>query len=206
MSKREEKISAFLDNAIHQDELMSFSLSAESEDAKTAQRYQMIGDSMRGELGNASFIDISDAVREALAEENMTDARTAVAERLRPATNNRPASAVLSWDLSAWFKPVAGMAVAVLVAVVMVMTLSGQENASLTPLATNSDNQPVTQSTAVAGISQKPSEAVNLSSTLADKKATDIDPYINQHLEYATQDALQGRLPYIRAVNYEAGK
>ena len=187
---------------------MSFSLSAESEDAKTAQRYQMIGDSLRGELGNASFLDISDAVRKALAEENIADARTAVAERLRPATNNRPASAVLSWDLSAWFKPVAGMAVAVMVAVVMVMTLSGQENASLTPLATNSDShsQPVTQSTAVAGISQKSSEAVNLSSTLADKKATDIDPYINQHLEYATQDALQGRLPYIRAVNYEAGK
>jgi negative regulator of sigma E activity len=206
MSRREEKISAFLDNDMHQDELMSFSLSAESEDAKTARRYQMIGDTLRGELDNASFIDISDAVREALADENIADTSTAAAGWVQPATAKRADSAVSSWDLSAWFKPVAGMAFAVMVAVVMVMTLSGQQAGSLAPVATNSDIQPVEQSTAVADNSQKPSETLNLSRTVANKNATDIDPYINQHLEYATQDALQGRLPYIRAVNYEAGK
>jgi len=206
MSIRKEKISAFLDNDMHQDELMSFSLSSEPEDAKTAQRYQMIGDTLRGELNNASFIDISDAVREALADENIAHTSAGAADRVRHATNKRPDSAVSSWDLSTWFKPVAGMAFAVMVAVVMVMTLSGQESGSLTPVATNNASQPLDQSTAVADGSLKPSELVNPPSTVADKKATDIDPYINQHLEYATQDALQGRLPYIRAVNYEAGK
>jgi negative regulator of sigma E activity len=206
MSKREEKISAFLDNDIHQDELMSFSLSAESGDAKTAQRYQMIGDTLRGELNDTSFIDISAAVREALVHENIASASAAAADWVRPATTHRPVAAVSSWDLSTWFKPVAGMAFAVMVAVVMVITISGQDSGSITPVATNSDIQPVEQSTAVAEINQKSSELANQPNTVADEKATDIDPYINQHLEYATQDALQGRLPYIRAVNYEAGK
>jgi len=206
MSIRKEKISAFLDNDMHQDELMSFSLSSEPEDAKTAQRYQMIGDILRGELNDASFIDISGAVREALADENIAHASSAAADRVQPATNKRPDSAVSSWDWSTWFKPVAGMAFAVMVAVVMVMTISGQEAGSLTPVATNNGIQPLESSTAVADINTKPSELVNPTGTLADKNATDIDPYINQHLEYATQDALQGRLPYIRAVNYDAGK
>ena len=51
-NKGKEKISAFLDGDMHQDELMSFSLSSETEDAKLAQRYQMIGDVMRGELSD----------------------------------------------------------------------------------------------------------------------------------------------------------
>ena len=37
-----------------------------------------------------------------------------------------------------------------------------------------------------------------------DKKATDLNPHlVNQHLEFATQDTLQGRLPYVRAVSYQ---
>lgn len=207
MSIRKEKISAFLDNGIHQDELMSFSLSTESDDAKTVQRYQMIGETLRGELNNASFIDVSNAVREALADENIADISPAVRSPARQVTNKQPAAAAVSaWDISTWFKPVAGMAFALMVAVIMVMTISSQDTGSLAPVASNSDVIPVDKATAVAEISQKPSGSVNLPETAADKNDTGIDPYINQHLEYATQDALQGRLPYIRAVNYEAGK
>ncbi|MBE9564265.1 MAG: hypothetical protein IMF17_03390, partial [Proteobacteria bacterium] len=53
--KRKEKISAFLDNDMHRDELMSFSLSAEPDDAQIAQRYQMVGDTLRGEMSESSF-------------------------------------------------------------------------------------------------------------------------------------------------------
>jgi len=207
MSKRKEKISAFLDDGIHQDELMSFSLSAESEDAKIAQRYQIIGDTLRGELNDASFIDVSHAVREALAGENIAETSAEITAQSRRHADNRSASITAStWDFSHWFKPVAGLAFAVMVAVIMVLTVSEQDTGSLAPVATTIDIQPMKQATAVADIRQKSAEPSALASTLADKKATDIDPYINQHLEYATQDALQGRLPYIRAVNYEAGK
>ena len=73
MNKRKEKISAFLDNDMHRDELMSFSLSAESDDVKIAQRYQMMGDALRGEMSESSFIDVSHAVREVLVNENIGD-------------------------------------------------------------------------------------------------------------------------------------
>jgi negative regulator of sigma E activity len=204
MSKRKEKISAFLDSDMHQDELMSFSLSTESEDAKIVQRYQMIGDTLRGELNNSSFIDVSHAVSEAIAGEIIMDANPALRNKTWQSKNNQSVPAASSWGLSAWFKPVAGMAFAVMVAVGMVMTIPGQDATSLAPVATNVDT--VDQATTVADISQKPAESKNSSNMSVDKKATGIDPYINQHLEYATQDALQGRLPYIRAVNYEAGK
>jgi len=39
------------------------------------------------------------------------------------------------------------------------------------------------------------------------KAAKNIDQrLVNQHLEFATQDALQGRLPYARAVSFESKK
>jgi hypothetical protein len=37
------------------------------------------------------------------------------------------------------------------------------------------------------------------------KKSRDLDPrLVNRHLEFATQDTLQGRLPYVRAVSYQS--
>ena len=189
-NKGKEKISAFLDGDMHQDELMSFSLSSEPGDAKLAQRYQIIGDVMRGELSDSSFVDVSDAVREALANETIV-----VEEQISPARSKvgSPATEVVSsgWNLAAWFKPAAGMAVAASVAVVMVVTLSSQESGGLAPVASNTELQPVVTTADVKS---------------TDKNAKDLTPYVNQHLEYATQDTLQGRLPFIRAVGYEAEK
>ncbi len=189
-NKGKEKISAFLDGDMHQDELMSFSLSSEPEDAKLAQRYQIIGDVMRGELSDSSFVDVSDAVREALANETIV-----VEEQISPARSKvgSPATEAVSsgWNLAAWFRPAAGMAVAASVAVVMVVTLSSQESGGLAPVASNTELQPVVTTADVKS---------------TDKNAKDLTPYVNQHLEYATQDTLQGRLPFIRAVGYEAEK
>jgi len=189
MSKRKEKISAFLDGDMHRDELMSFSLSAEDDDARVAQRYQMLGDALRGEMSESSFVDVSHAVREALAGENIADEN--IADPMNAASHE---SAVAEksgfFDLSAWFKPVAGMAVAASVAVVMVVSVNEQESTSGTPVATNVEVLPAVQLAA-------DDKTIN-------NKATDLDPYINQHLEFATQDTLQGRLPYVRAVSFES--
>jgi len=187
MSKRKEKISAFLDNDMHRDELMSFSLSAEPEDAGTVQRYQMVGDALRGEMSNSSFVDVSQAVRSALVNENIGD--TATAQKVDDLSGKSTV-----FNLSAWFRPVAGMAVAASVAVVMVVSLSGQETGSVAPVvASKTDPQPVV--------------TVAVENAVTDQKASDIDQrLINQHLEFATQDALQGRLPYVRAVSFEKKK
>jgi negative regulator of sigma E activity len=188
MSKRKEKISAFLDNDMHRDELMSFSLSAEEDDAKVAQRYQMLGDALRSEMSDSSFVDVSHAVREALADENIADQMAAAGTAARSESSVSEKSGF--FDLSAWFKPVAGMAVAAFVAVVMVVSVSEQDNAGISPVATNVEAPPAVQ--------------LAVENKAIDTKNTDLDPYINQHLEFATQDTLQGRLPYVRAVSFES--
>lgn len=196
MSKRKEKISAFLDDDMHRDELMSFSLSAEEDDAKVALRYQMFGDALRGEMSESSFVDVSHAVREALADENIADQMTAAMSTTRSESSVSEKSGF--FDLSAWFKPVAGMAVAASVAVVMVVTVTGQDNLGGSPVATNVETSPAAQPAV-----QLAAEGNSIKNKAIDDKATDLDPYINQHLEFATQDALQGRLPYARAVSFE---
>ena len=190
-NKRKEKISAFLDNDMHRDELMSFSLSGEPDDAKTALRYQIMGDVLRGEMSETSFVDVSHAVREAIAGESLT-VENITGQKDEPRSSaTRPATRP-TWDLSSWFRPVAGMAVAASVAVVMVFSLSDNDVGSHAPLANNVETQPAVQ---LAADKKMPEEHPQLDQRL-----------VNQHLEYATQDTLQGRLPYVRAVSYENKK
>ena len=198
MSKRKEKISAFLDDDLHRDELMSFSLSGEAEDAGTAQRYNIIGDALRGELSDASFVDVSSAIREALADES-------IAEVVSSKTVTSSESPGL-FDMSAWFKPVAGLAFAVMVAVVMVFTVSEQEGEGVSPVAKNTDSQSAIEATTVPVDDSAKSTKPLAAQANGAQPNTDINPYIDQHLEFATQDALQGRLPYVRAVSYETKK
>ena len=190
--KRREKISAFLDNDMHRDELMSFSLSSESDDAKIAQRYQMMGDSLRAEISDASFIDVSTAVHDAIAD-LPEYSEAASAEQSSSQVTSGAASVDKSfWDFSAWFKPVAGMAMAVTVAVVMVVSVTEQDGAGIAPVATNGDSQPAVVQLAV-------------DTSPLDSEAPVNQHLVNQHLEFATQDTLQGRLPYVRAVSFEPG-
>jgi len=200
MSKRKEKISAFLDNDMHSDELMSFSLSSEAQDAKLVQRYQIIGDAMRGEMSDSSFVDVSRAVREALSDENIGNETlshtTSVVKQTDSATKT-------SWSLSDWFRPAAGMAIAASVAVVMVFSVTGQEPTGSTPVVANApvtiQEQPVLQ---LAIETKAPTEVIADSAT---DSVQQIDQaLINRHLEFATQDTLQGRLPYVRAVSFES--
>ncbi|VAW50575.1 hypothetical protein MNBD_GAMMA05-191 [hydrothermal vent metagenome] len=197
MSKRKEKISAFLDNDLHRDELMSFSLSAEPDDAEVAQRYQMVGDALRGEMNEASFVDVSHAVREALADENIAD------EMPHPslATVSSDAPKPTGFDWSSLFRPVAGMAVAVFVAVVLVTTLSEQGDGGIADIADNTAQQSKNQAAIQVATDNKSVAPVSVGNN-----SMDMDSYFSQHLEFATQDALQGRLPYVRAVSFEPTK
>ena len=208
-SKRNEKISAFLDDDLHRDELMSFSLSAEPDDAQVAQRYQMIGDALRDELSESSFVDVSAAVREALANEELVfDDQSA---RPAQAAGLSAKESTSSWfDLSSWFRPAAGMAVAASVAVVMVFTLSEQESGGIAPMASN---PVIATPVAVTPVAVNPQQSNNPQTQTVELVADDSTQLarpavnqhrVNQHLEYATQDTLQGRLPYVRAVSFES--
>ncbi|MCG6937203.1 MAG: sigma-E factor negative regulatory protein [Gammaproteobacteria bacterium] len=190
-NKRREKISALLDDEIHRDEIMSFSLSSEPEDAEVARRYQMIGDTMRGEMSEACFVDVSKAVHEALLKESL-----AARPHGTPASRKNNSNTG-KFSLYGWLQPVAGMAMAASVAVVMVVTFSGQDSTSPLPVANNIDQLP-----AAAPMLRLAEERKAI-----DENTRNLDPrLVNQHLEFATQDALQGRLPYVRAVSYQKNR
>ena len=140
-----------------------------------------------------ALLDENPAVEKSVVEIPVVD-RNAVNSHAEPAgrTSN---SKTGPFALSAWFRPVAGMAMAVMVALVLVVTLSGQENSIQTPVANNIEQQPAVQ----LAIDSRAGD-----NKPVDKKAMDLSPYlVNQHLEFATQDTLQGRLPYVRAVSYQ---
>jgi len=220
--KRKEKLSAFLDNDIHRDELMSFSLSAEEEDAAQVQRYQIMGDALRNEMSDASFVDVSQAVREALAGEDIADQMPATQHSNSKTSVQQPqavsSGSASAWGLSTLLRPAAGMAIAASVALVMVVGISQQETGAIAPvsgpIASNTQQpmappmaQPVMQLAAEAPTNN---EAAAGSVTVS-YEATDNDPklnqrLLNQHLEFATQDTMQGRLPYVRAVSFEPEK
>jgi len=185
-----------MDNDMHQDELMSFSLSAEADDAAQVQRYQLVGDALRGEMSDQSFVDVSAAVRDALANENIADQVSAVSQ----ASQQQAAEPASSWSLSSLFKPLAGMAVAASVAVVMVVTVNQQDDISVAPIASNIQ-QPVLQLANDQPLNNQPSEVL-----VADEDTKVNQRLLQQHFEFATQDTLQGRLPYVRAVSFEADK
>lgn len=200
MSKRKEKISAFLDGDMHRDELMSFSLSAQADDVRVTQRYQLVGDVLRDELSDSSFIDVSAAVRESLSGENIVSENIIddMPQKTAAVTTPESTSSRGLFDLSAWFRPAAGMAMAVVVAVVMVVSVSDDTGSSVAPIAAN---EPV-------NVDARSLPVVQLAADdkVSDKENAVDQRRVNQHLEFATQDTLQGRLPFVRAVSFEAEK
>lgn len=212
MSKRSEKISAHLDGEIHHDELMSFSLSAEAEDAVTSVRYRLIGDVLRGEVSELSMQDVSMAVHQALVGEKLFDAdplthsvagagtaSTDTAGADVPTFNGSASSYSTRWLPSSWLRPLGGMAVAASVAVVMVLAVM-QKNEPVVG-AQVADAQQATTPVTIAS-NQALQTAPVQSIPVANHR--ELDPYLDQH--FATQGTLQSRMPYVRAVSYETGE
>ncbi len=201
MSKRNEKLSAHLDGEIHHDELMSFSLSSEKEDAATAVRYQLIGDVLRGETSELSTLDVSNAVSQALANENIAGAVTPQ-PAAKPANNAGKAAASGSWFSTGWLRPLGGMAVAATVAVVMVVAVTQQPAQTGAQMAAVQPVVPVERPVSLSVAQETPAASVTKSVPVVNNP--ELIPYLNQH--FATQGTLQSRMPYVRAVSYESGK
>ncbi len=192
MNEDKEKISAWLDDAIEYNELNSLKLDEEVQAFSTATRYHMIGDALRGKVTDASMIDISANIREAVKHE----------PEFTPVTRSAPSSGRPShskvkplFDFGSWLRPVGGLAVAATVAMVMVVTLT--------------DQQAGTDSTVIANVGQQPVQALPVSNSAAEytkprvaMPAVNLNSYVTEHSEYAAQDTIQGMMPYARAVSY----
>lgn len=196
---RDEKLSALLDNAMDDQQLNDFMQDLKRDpiaDAETAQRYRLMGDVMRDELDQSSFMDISSAVHRALENEAPHN------------EVNQPVKATSETGLSAlfssWMKPLAGMAVAASVAMVTLLTFNTVQNTDATdPAMQVAQNQPV--STELQLVNPEITRNVRVASTLDTSKSKEqqkqLNEYMMQHSGYASQSTMQGIMPYVRAAD-----
>ena len=192
MNEDNEKISAWLDDAIEADEADSLQAMPLTGVYSTAARYRMIGDAIRGRIADASMIDISASVSEAIRREpELTPAA-------RPEVVSRPGRKP-SFGFGAWLRPIGGLAVAATVAMVMVVTLTDQQSQTGDAVVADAARQPVL-SVPVNNVTpayNRPGYAL---------PAVNLNNYMTEHSEYAAQDTMQGMMPYARAVSYGSEK
>ncbi len=201
MSQRDEQLSALLDNAMDEKELQEFMQDLKRnplEDAERVQRYQMVGDVVRDELNESSFMDISAAVHRAIEQEPSLDVKPA----------KQPGRI---FDLSAWMKPLTGMAVAASVAMVTVVTVrlvdTDPANESQQAIA-NVNQAPVTNNVAVAPVNPAIAQQIRAVSTEASQqnqlRQKQLNEYMMNHSGYAGQSTMQGMMPYVRVVTFDS--
>ncbi len=190
-----EKISAYLDDVLSADEvdaLIAESQSSEHADKSfsTAARYHLMGEALRGELSDASMVDVSAQVHEALRNESFD-----VVESVKPVKKSSFSENLFAW-LDSFARPLTGMAVAASVAALMVVTVVQLESpADGQQLASTPENASATLVASKLPVSDAPTKEAQMA---------EFDSYLAEHAEFAAQDTLQSRLPYVRAVSYEA--
>lgn len=210
INKKKEKISAYLDDALTQAELDTLVDQQQDQESGVASRYQIIGEALRDQMSDASMVDVHLQVREALVHEEIRQVDMDREEIKQESSLDEKHSLfdfISTWFGPNWYKPVGGLAVAASVAMIMVVTTTHEdsafdrgglvaENASE---SVTSDHAPVVSmpvSTVVAN------EAAT--SEPVDQSQINMNTYLAEHAEFAAQDTMQGRMPYVRAVSYES--
>ena len=196
MTRRDEQISALLDDALSAEELNEFMQDLKRDhldDAERIQRYQLARDAMRGELNNTSFMDVSAAVHRAIEQEPEMDALTVSKSSRKP------------FDLSAWLRPLTGMAVAASVAAITVVAFNTVQFES------DSASQPLAQSPSqvVTPVNPVIAQQVRVASTMNYPKPSQhqrqqLNDYMVKHSGAAGQSTMQGMMPYVRVVSFES--
>ena len=201
MSQRDEQISALLDNALDDKEINAFMQDLKRdplEDAERMQRYQMIGDVVRDELNEASFMDVSAAVHRAIDQEAAIDTQVV----------KQPAKV---FDLSAWTKPLTGMAIAASVAMVTVVAVRTVNTPSAdNPVQVIAETASTPVSTNVAAVTPvNPAIAQHVRAASTDTaqqnqlRNRQLNDYMIDHSGFAGQSTMQGMMPYVRVVSFD---
>lgn len=207
--QREEQLSSLLDSALDGHQLAAFMQDLKRDpikDAETARRYRLMGDALRDELDQASFMDISSAVSRSIALEpvlNSTADTEAQKSKAKTVTN-------LSGLFNGWFKPLAGAAVAASVAVVTLVTfnaVSNQPASGISQLAQATKIEPVQRIT-LQPVNPEIARNVRVASTIETSKSPQqqkqLNIYMLQHSGYASRSTMQGIMPYVRAADVKA--
>lgn len=197
--KREEQLSALLDNALDGQQLERFMQDLKRDpvaDAEAAQRYRIIGDAMRDELDQTSFLDISAAVHRAIEQEPSLKVPEIPSKAVSPLAS-------LGALLGRWTRPLAGVAVAASVAMMTLFTFSAVQNesednsAQLAHVAAPEKMDPTISRNVRVASTAAPAE-------LSPEQQKQINSYLLQHSGYARQSTMQGMMPYVRAADSKA--
>jgi negative regulator of sigma E activity len=206
--QREEQLSSLLDSALEGDRLTAFMQDLKRDpvkDAETAKRYRLMGDVMRDELDQASFMDISSAVSRAIEQEPAHSVSDMAVQKVKTT------SAInVSTVFNRWFKPVAGVSVAASVAVVTLLTFNAVNKPSTSAavqLAQSTGVEPV-QRVSLPLVNPEIARNIRVASTIEVSKSPQqqkqLNIYMLQHSGYASQSTMQGIMPYVRAADVKA--
>lgn len=157
---------------------------------------------MRGELGEASMLDVSHQVREAIAHEPVPQADTIVVD------DEKPGLFDMLLGFSSWLRPVGGLAVAASVALVAVVVIQTPDVDTGAPSQLVASEQSPQIHSSIVSV---PVMGANIAATqpssaqqLVPVNAGALERYLDEHSEFAARDTMQGRLPYVRAVGYKS--
>lgn len=207
MNNRDEQISALLDDALDDQEVKAFMQDLKRnplDDAEKLQRYRIASAALRDELDASSFMDVSAAVHRAIAQEEQLSTKT------------EPTQVSRRFDLTAWLRPLSGMAIAASVAIVTVVAFRTVQTESVeNPVQAVADAR--TQDSLQTVLDQPVTVAVNpnLNSHLRtvstvqtsedeSLREQQLSQYMIEHLEYAGQTTMQGMMPYVRVVSFDS--
>lgn len=203
MKHRDEQVSAFLDDELDEQELRDFMQDLKRSsvsDAEQLRRYQLIRDVLNDELNQSSFIDISAAVHRTIEQESDALSEEYPRRKSAPLIN-----------LSAWLRPLSGLAIAASVAMVTVVTVrvvSNDASESVQPLVAESrNNLPVEPVQYMVPINNELLQRIHVASTDDLEKQSRIREqqlreYMMNHSEYAGQTTIPGMMPYARVVSF----
>jgi len=193
MNQSNEQISAILDDQCNEADLQAFMQDLKRDDvadAETLQRYQLMGDGMRDELDQASFMDVSAAVHRAVEQEESYAVVSPVKKFPR-------------FNLAAWLRPLSGLAIAASVAMITVVSFQTVKNESNDGLA-----QPIAQapSAVITPVNQAFAQHVRVASTAAPEPTAEQNEQLNEFMiNHAGQSSMQGVMPYVRVINLPSG-
>jgi sigma-E factor negative regulatory protein RseA len=158
------------------------------------QRYVLISEALKNGLPNSIDTQFSGRLRDAIDGESPSWPSV----DLDPPTNG-PRPSILAGP-NAWYKPAAGFALAVSVALVMVIGVdSGQ------PTRVDAGTAgPELSSTSVVSTAAGPRRAEVQNATPSGVNVNSrLDNYVVNHNEYLSTNSVHGMLPYVRMVGYE---
>ena len=202
-STREQNISTILDDHFDQQELDAFMQDLKRDpvaDAECVRRYQMMGDVLRDDLNEVSFMDISAAVHRAIDQEPELNATT---EKV-----SAPLFNASRFNLSSWLRPLTGIAIAASMAMVTVVSVRIIETDSADDSAQAVVEANVELKTpAVVPVNPLIANQVRLASTAknetkAQLQARQLSDYMMRHSGSAGQTTVQGMVPYVRVVGF----